>query len=123
MKIKILILSLVFLWGCVFLPLRWKERMFYETYSFDEVWQASMDALVDSGYKISFLDKEGGVLQGFESVVFNQSTVTITIVKENGKLYLDVHMADRSNYFISVKPKVKQFLVRINENLVRGRKV
>lgn len=117
MKTKVLIFCLMFLVGCVFIHLKWKERVSYEAYSFDEVWQASMNALVDSGYKISFVDKEGGVLQGFESVVFNKSTATITIVREDGRLHLDCHIADRSNYLISVKPKVKRLLAKIKENL------
>lgn len=120
MKVKILVFCLMFLVGCVFFHLKYMEKVSYEAYSFDEVWQASMSALTESGYRISFVDKKGGVLQGYESVALNKSTATITIVKENGRLSLDVHMADRSNYLVSVKPKVKRLLAKIKENLGRS---
>ncbi|MBA7700594.1 hypothetical protein ES703_109310 [subsurface metagenome] len=107
----------MFLVGCVFIPLKYGDRVSYEGYTFDEVWQASMNALTDSGYGISFVDRKAGILQGYESVALNKSTATITIVKENGRLSLDVQMADRSNYLMGVKPKVKRLLAKIKENL------
>lgn len=117
MKTKILVVCLMFLVGCVFFHLKYMEKVSYEAYSFDEVWRASMNALTDSGYRISFVDREGGALQGYEGVALNKSTATITIVKENGRLSLDVHMADRSNYLVSVKPKGKRLLAKIKKKL------
>lgn len=125
MKIKVLVLCLTLLWGCSgFASPRFDDGLVFKGYSSDEVWQASVQALLECGYTIVLSDKEGRLLKGHVSYldalsgVDREITATIVIFEKNGELCLDCYV-ETTGWMIGAEGQVKNLLAKIKEFLVK----
>lgn len=105
-----------------------QEAIYYENYSFDEVWTASLKALTDIGYSVKESYREMGMIfaQGNPnpSRPFIEQekppNMNITTSEENGRIKLDCQVVVSTALVDAIeirKVDMNLFLEALNKNL------
>jgi len=98
--------------------------MLYENNSFDDVWSASLKAIMDIGFSIKSTDREGGFIfaQGHKNDLLDDEppNLNLIILEKNGKMSIDcqVILPGTSVDLLQKREKVmKKFLEALNKYL------
>lgn len=98
MKVKILLLTLLMLWGCVsVMDNKAGESMMFPGYTGKEVWRASMNSLLDKWHCIiTISDMDAGLIQAQQATPGLVSTVsfkwTVQVFEGRDGVNLNVHL-------------------------------
>jgi len=97
--------------------------MFLDSYSFDEVWIASVRAVNDIGFTVDSLDKDAGFIGAESGTHIGQDVpprLSIMITEVRGRVYVDCKVLQKEQYidiFGHGQRTIRKFMEALNMNL------
>jgi len=120
-KFLLVLLSLAFV--CCIRQTINTESMFLDSYSFDEVWIASVRAVNDIGFTVDSLDKDAGFIGAESGTHIGQDVpprLSIMITEVRGRVYVDCKVLQKEQYidiFGHGQRTIRKFMEALNMNL------
>ena len=96
---------------------------FYENYSFDEVWVASLRAIQDIGFTIKNTEKESGLIyaEGGRNVITQNESpqLNIMVIESGEKVHVDCRAVQPGQIvdYGAGKKNINKFLIALNKRL------
>ena len=123
-KIWVVSLAALFLVSCIRQNVN-TEAFFLESYSFDEVWEASIVAVNDIDFTIDSMDYEAGFISAESGPhIFQEGPprLSIMIRESNGRVHVDCRFLQKDqliDLFGIGRKTVRNFMSALNQNLSR----
>ncbi len=99
---------------------------YLDSYTFEEVWAASIRAVNDIGFTIDSVDREAGFIAAESGTHIGQDVpprFSIMIANSGGKVYVDCKVLQKEQFvdvFGHGKRTIRNFMEALNMNLRRG---
>ncbi len=126
MKSKMMVISglCLILLNCMgSMQVKQEASEFYENYSFDEVWVASLRAIQDIGFTIKNTERDSGLIyaEGGRNVITQNEApqLNIMIIDTGGKVHVDCRAVQPSQIvdYGAGKKNINNFLIALNKRL------